>query len=589
MTVKAYFNSSAADGRGWHQVFEVPVLVEEAWSLEQVPHVLGLAEQAAEGGQWAVVMLAYEAAPALDAMFAVHAPGPDFPLAVVMIFTAPSMVRQAVCSGLSPAAAGPTYAVSSWTPAVTAEQYRQAIATVQAYIGDGDTYQVNYTFPMRADFHGDSVVWYDALCQAQRAAYCAYLEWGDFRVLSLSPELFFESRGEVLTVRPMKGTMRRGRTLAEDRELVRKLSRCPKNRAENVMIVDLLRNDLGRIAMAGSVRTTRLFEVERLDNVLQMTSSISARRRPGVSLVETLRALFPCGSITGAPKIRTMQIIRELEPEPRRVYTGMIGYLAPGGDAVFNVAIRTVLLDARSGKAIFNVGGGITSDSTADGEYEECRLKANFLSAPSSSFRLLETMVCEDGEFFLRDYHLRRLAESADYFSFPDLRSAVCARLDGWRREHAAGRHRVRLLVDRGGGVEIESQVQPVADAVPWKVALTSAPVDIADRFLYHKTTRREVYDRARAARPDCRDVILWNDRGEVTESTFANVVVVVQGRKWTPPVSCGLLGGTFRQSLLDTGEIAEKVITCQELLAADAVFLINSVRRWIPVVVAFA
>jgi para-aminobenzoate synthetase/4-amino-4-deoxychorismate lyase len=365
----------------------------------------------------------------------------------------------------------------------------------------------------------------------------------------------------------MKGTVRRGRWPAEDRELAQWLANSPKDRAENVMIVDLLRNDLGKVSIPGSVRVSSLFDLERFETVWQMTSTVESTLRDGTSLVDLMSALFPCGSITGAPKIRTMQIIHELERFPRGAYTGAIGLLKPGGDCVFNVAIRTVVIDSEAGVATFGVGGGVTIDSTAEREYEECLVKSRFLHSTAGEFQLFESMLLEDGAYFLLEDHLARLNESAEYFGFTGTR--INADLERIAAENPRGSFKVRVTLWKDGRIESEVEAIEVRDEVRC-VTLATEPVDSSDRFLFHKTTRR----------PGGGDVIFWNERGEITESTIANVVVSIEGELFTPPVHCGLLAGTFRNHLLKEGKIKERVITIEEFKSAKEFFLINSVRK---------
>jgi para-aminobenzoate synthetase/4-amino-4-deoxychorismate lyase len=319
-------------------------------------------------GAYVVVMLSYEAAPAFDSALCTHKLE-NFPFAWAGVFSEPSdlpEIRSIVSS-------------NPWLPAVTKDEYNDAITRIKDLIAAGDTYQVNYTFPLTTTFNEDSFVWYRQLERAQRAKYSAYLDLGRYKILSLSPELFFDRHGNHVLTKPMKGTSKRGRNADEDAEMARWLQNSTKNRAENVMIVDLLRNDLGKVSVAGRVNVVSLFDVEAFETVWQMTSTVEATLRDGTNLVALMTALFPCGSITGAPKIRTMQIIRELERFPRRAYTGTIGLLRPGGDCTFNVAIRTVVLDTETSVATCSVGGGITIDSTAEDEYEECLVKSRFL------------------------------------------------------------------------------------------------------------------------------------------------------------------------------------------------------------------
>ncbi len=560
---------------GWSARFEEPRAVHFARGVDEVRSVVDAAEEAARDGRWAVVYLAYEAAPAFDPAFVCHAPS-DFPLACAAIFD-----ERRPCSGMS---ARVEHSVSRWEPLVSRRAYDEAITAVREYIAAGDTYQVNYTFPLRCRFSGDARAWYHDLCAAQRAQYCCYVDLGRYCVLSLSPELFFERRGRRLRTRPMKGTKPRGRWLEEDDRMIRKLQSCPKNRAENLMIVDLLRNDLGRVASIGSVEVTKLFDIERYDTVLQMTSTVESECGPDTTLTEIMDAIFPCGSITGAPKIRTMEIIRELEPYPRHIYTGTMGFVQPGGDCVFNVAIRTVLLDTEAGVATCSVGGGITYDSTAEGEYDECLAKSAFLRESRPDFQLFESLLLDSGEYFLLERHLKRIQSSARHFGFPCSVSRLRAALEATMKERRDGRWKVRLLLARDGEIDVEAQ-QLVDEGKPRRVGIAARLVDSSNAFLFHKTTNRGVYKDALLTRPECDDVILWNEKGEVTESTIANVVVVKNGRKCTPPRTCGLLAGTFRNELLAKGEIEEKKLHRDDLRNADEIFLINSVRKWMRVV----
>ncbi|MFP4172664.1 MAG: aminodeoxychorismate synthase component I, partial [Candidatus Hydrogenedentota bacterium] len=462
--------------------------------------------------------------------------------------------------------------------------YEGAIRAIRDYIAAGDTYQVNFSFPLAAPFHGDPLAWFYQLCAAQKGDYNAYVDAGPFKVLSASPELFFHAKGEELTVRPMKGTAPRGLYSAQDKGQAEALANSEKNRAENLMIVDLLRNDLGRVCRIGSVSTPTLFEVERYETVWQMTSTVTGRT--DASVPEVLNALFPSGSVTGAPKARTMEIIRELEAYPRGVYCGAMGWWAPSGEASFNVAIRTVTVETERQEARYHVGGGIVWDSTAGGEYEECQTKTAFLSRHAPRFSLLESLRWDEAGYFLYDFHLERLRQSADYFGI----DADWAAVEGWLKEEAARLtaagtpHKVRLLVDQAGDCAVESAPLRELPPLTLTVGLAVEPVDSENVFLYHKTTKRDMYERARAQRPACDDVILWNERGELTESTMANLVCEMEGILWTPPVDAGLLAGCFRRHLLDMGVIKERTLAKDDLEQAEGIWLINSVRRWIPV-----
>ncbi|MGH9825789.1 MAG: aminodeoxychorismate synthase component I, partial [Blastocatellia bacterium] len=431
----ASFQSFDPERTSWLAGFDRALTVLTAHEVSDVLPLLRFAEQEAINGRWAAVMLAYESAPAFDPAITTHRIH-GFPLAWAAIFDAPIEIVEAPPG---------SYETSPWQARISRESYSNPIDEIRALIRRGETYQVNYTFPLNCTFSGDAWSWYRDLGAAQGAQYCAYLDLGRYKVLSLSPELFFDRTGDKLTVRPMKGTMPRGRWVHEDDAQAARLASCEKNRAENVMIVDLLRNDLGRISRFGSVDVTRLFEVERYNTLLQMTSSIESRCDSSVDLVSILKALFPCGSITGAPKIRTAGIIRQLEPFPRGAYTGAIGLIRPGGDCTFNVAIRTLTIDTQKGNATFGVGGGITYDSDANSEYDECILKSQFLTETDREFELIETILLEHGQLFLLDRHLDRLKSSANYFKVHCNENEVRSALERIRAEHPHGLWKVRL------------------------------------------------------------------------------------------------------------------------------------------------
>jgi para-aminobenzoate synthetase/4-amino-4-deoxychorismate lyase len=468
----------------------------------------------------------------------------------------------------------------SWTR----EEYDRAFAAVEDYIAAGDVYQINLTMKYRFAFEGDPVALYAALRRKQRVAYGALVHAPELDVLSLSPELFFRREGKHISTRPMKGTAPRGRTPREDARLKTWLAVDEKQRAENLMIVDLLRNDLGRVAKIGSVEVTDLFTVETYRSVHQMTSGITAELRSDMGLKDMLRALFPCGSVTGAPKVRAMEIISEIEGAPRGVYTGAIGHIAPSGDAQFNVAIRTVVLEGNHGE--MGIGGGIVADSKVEFEYEECLLKAHFLTKVDTPFELIETLRFESGSgFHLLERHLARLQSSAAHFGYPFSREAVLAALEEEAARSIAPVALVRLLLAEDGTITVTSKPieLPTRDTV-WRFVISDQRLDEKDPLFYHKTTRRQFFDRElerQQALTRCDEVVFLNKKGELTEGTRSNLFVELDGRLFTPALACGLLPGTLREELLDLPRAAasEAVLTPQDLLAADRIYLGNSVR----------
>ncbi|MBI2314000.1 MAG: aminodeoxychorismate synthase component I [Betaproteobacteria bacterium] len=566
----------------WLQ-FDAPRQIVVARRVAEVmPCLAAIDEATSRRGLFAAGCIAYEAAPAFDPAFETFPPG-DFPLLWFGLYDHAHQVTL-------PEAAASAEALD-WTPSVSVDEYWQAIAGIRSRIREGETYQVNYT--MRLDASAPPDPWRLFLQMGRSAPHGAYLDTGDFAICSASPELFFRSEDGEITCRPMKGTAPRGRTTREDRQRAEALRQSEKDRAENVMIVDMIRNDLGRIAAPGTVRVSSLFDAEKYPTVWQMTSTVKARS--GAAFTGILQALFPCASITGAPKVQTMRIIAGLETRPRNIYTGCIGLVAPDGGARFNVAIRTVLVSRATGRAEYGVGGGIVWDSSPRGEYDECLAKSRVLNSPQDarSFELLETLLWEPrGGYSLLERHLARLADSAGYFDYRCDLERVRHELHRAADRFGPRRCKVRLLVSADGAIRIEHEALPekAQAPAPRRVTVSPLPVDSADPFLFHKTTHRAVYDSAlaRAGASGFDDAILWNERGFVTESCFSNVVLRLDGELATPPVECGLLDGTFRRHMIEKGRIAERKLTLDDLRRAEAVFLINSVRRWQEARVSF-
>ncbi len=478
-------------------------------------------------------------------------------------------------------------------PSIFFSDYRSAIERIKRYILEGDTYQVNYTFKLKFPWPGSPADLYERLRSSQRVGYSAFISMKDFKILSISPELFFRIEGNRITLRPMKGTAPRGRTLEEDRLRSEELRTSEKNRAENLMIVDMLRNDVGRIARTGSVKATRIFDIERYDTLFQATSTIEARLRSGVNICDLIKSLFPSGSVTGAPKIRTMQIIRELEREPRGIYTGAIGFFAPRRRAVFNVAIRTVVLDVKQQEGEMGVGSGIVHDSNTESEYQECLLKGRFLTEPTNDFQLLETMRWEPRKgFSLLKEHLRRLERSASYFGFrfdKEQLSSFLKKYEKGLRRRSGRKHsfRVRLTMGRDGEFSATHfRLEPTVGVQ--HVKISDRRTDSTDRFLFHKTTNRKLYDEEleRALLKGYFDLLFLNEQGQLTEGARSNVFLKKGDQFFTPPVSCGVLAGTYREYLLRSRKYRaqEKMLTLEDLMSADEVYLTNAVRGMVKV-----
>ncbi len=480
--------------------------------------------------------------------------------------------------------------IADFRPQLDAASHAEALARIRDYIAAGDCYQVNFTFPFSGRCQGDALALYARLRMAQPVAHGGLVMTAETCLLSFSPELFVERTDGRLRARPMKGTAPRAADAADDAAIRAGLAASEKDRAENVMIVDLIRNDLGRIARPGSVRVESMCTVETYPSVHQMTSTVVAEC--DADLATVLQALFPCGSITGAPKVRAMQIVRELERTPRGAYTGAIGWIGGGGNFHFNVAIRTLTLDG-AGNVRCGVGSGIVWDSEAAAEYAECLLKARFVTQAEPGFRLIETLCLEDGAYPLLALHLDRLASSAGALAFACDRSAVERALRELAVTCAGGRHRVRLTLGRAGDIELTS-APLAATASDMRALFSPLRVDSQSPWLRHKTTVRAMYDSELArvtADPSVFDAIFCNERGEVCEGARSNVFVRLRPGEvlLTPPLVSGLLPGVLRRRLLENGEAVERVLVEADLRGAHELYLGNALRGLVRVSLADA
>ena len=605
--------------------FGTPCEVLTAHALEQVRGVLDAVHAAAQRGQWCVGYVRYEAAAAFDAALRTHAA--TGPLAWFAVYDAPlSHLSEIAAHEAGVTGAAAKAAQVTWTDRLERADFDAALARIQQAIRAGELYQVNYTAPLRGTLQGSADRLFAALQRAQPGGYAAYIDAGTEQVLSVSPELFFDwnessgnsvdgvdgvsavgavaaaggaGGGGVILARPMKGTAPRGATPDQDAAHAEHLRTAPKERAENVMIVDLLRNDLSRIAMPHSVQVPALFATQALPTVWQMTSDVTARTRPGTTLTDVFAALFPCGSVTGAPKVRAMQMIQALEPAPRGVYCGAVGVVRPGGDAnaqglhpvaaTFNVPIRTVVLTPKAHgptRVTCGIGSGITSGAQASAEWQEWRHKSAFVERIRMPFEILETLALHDGKFQHADLHLRRMGEAAAHFAYPWNAHAVRQELQIAALQHLRGDWRVRLLLAPDGSARFEAfALHPTA--VPVVLQLAPRAFEAAhSEFVRHKTTRRDHYAAFAPSTPGVFDTVLWNEAGEITEGTFGNVAALVNGRWVTPPLACGLLPGIGRAVALRDGRVTEAVLRVQDMRAVQAWAFINSLRGWLDATV---
>lgn len=558
----------AIDFKDFHLQVSRPEKILAAKKLNQVKPLFDEIEYLWREGYYVVGYVSYEAGPAFDPKLTVNKDN-QLPLAWFAVFKgADHKINEP--SGV--------YQIGKWKPDCSQETYRQDIEIIHDAIARGDTYQVNHTIRMHADFKGDTWGYYQHLAGLQ-SGYNAYLDLGEYQILSISPELFFHWNQNELITRPMKGTAKRGRYEQEDNFRAQQLLQSAKDRAENLMIVDLLRNDIGKLAIPGTVHVPNLFTLEQYPTLWTMTSTINASTPVDATLTDIFTALFPCGSITGAPKRKTMELITSLEQSPREVYCGTIGYLKPGGEAVFNVGIRTVIIDQQLGRATYGAGGGITWDSTSGGEYEEVITKTKILEAQPYTHQLLESIRLENGTFPFLEKHLSRMSKSAGYFSYPFPENEIRTKLASLSQQYPSGVYKVRLLVSPQGKIEIQAEKLQSIDQ-PITATLAKEPVSSQNIYLYHKTTNREVYKEQKAA--GFFDTLLWNEKGELTEFTIGNLVLELDGKLVTPHLDSGLLAGVMRADLLETGRVEERVVYREDLERASAVWLVNSVRGWL-------
>lgn len=566
-------------------LFSEPLDIVAAWTPQEVPAALKRIEEGVASGLYAAGFFAYELGYGLEPKLAALLPDKrNVPLLWIGLYKAPAEMTSAdVEQWLATHTRSGSFHFTDVTLAWDEEEYLQRFNEVIEKIRAGDIYQLNLTFKARFKLSGSPLTFFLDLRQKQRVAYGGIVDTGEVTVLSASPELFIEQEGRTVSTRPMKGTAPRAGTEEADALARRQLAEDVKQRAENLMIVDLMRNDIGRIAEIGSVKVTDLFTVETFKTLHQMTSGVRATLKKGVGTGELLRGIFPPGSVIGAPKIHAMELIRQLETEPRGVYCGAIGYISPKGRSLFNVAIRTAVI-FRNADGEMGIGSGVVFDSQGPKEYAECLLKMKFLTDPVKRFELIETLLFdpERGGFVLLERHIARLATSARYFAFaydePAVRRALEAAVAG-----ATGRLRVRLLLAEGGEVTVTTTPLPPADPnAVMRFAVSSTRVDSGDLFLFHKTTRRELYDREwqeYSERFGTDEVVYLNERGELAEGSRTTIFIVRDGELLTPPLAAGLLPGTLRAELLAEGKAREAILTLADLETAGAVFLGNSVR----------
>jgi para-aminobenzoate synthetase/4-amino-4-deoxychorismate lyase len=563
-------------------LFSSPIDILSTNNLTEISHIFESIEKHLLNKKWIAGYVSYECAYHFENNIADNFQNnSSFPLLWFGVYDSPIQILKDSLDGIIP---NPQSRIENPRLLIDDQSYQKSIERLKEYIVNGDTYQVNFTDRFEFDITGDTAELYFSLRKKQHVPYGAFINLGNSHILSYSPELFFKRRSNLISTKPMKGTVKRGRTLAEDYLIEEWLCNDEKNRSENLMIVDLLRNDIGRICEAGSVAVEKMYAIERYETVIQMTSTVNGLLKPNTSYYDIFKSLFPCGSVTGAPKIRTMQIINQLERHQRGVYCGAIGFISPDNESVFNVAIRTI--EAQNGKGTMGVGSGIVFDSDPQQEFEECKLKAAFLLNDEPDFQLFETILW-DGQFTFLEEHLVRMKNSSDYFSSRFVREKILDALVLAERTFGPRKkYRVRLLLSKNGEPFVEAfELSEVP--LHYRIKIAPERTNSNNRFLFHKTTNRNLYEcyAALAKGENLTDYIFLNERDEITEGAITNIFIEKDRKLFTPPLSCGLLAGVYRQEILRTNlSASEAIITKNDLYSADAIYICNSVRGWMKV-----
>lgn len=556
-------------------VFKNPEQVIIAHYPEEIEKCLQAIETAVASGRYAAGYMSYEATEAFHPTVKRKTKS-KMPLLWFGIFKNKSSVRQEQMNDLN------NYATSEWKMNITRDTYERVFNQIMDQITNRTIEQINYTVKFKATFQGDSYAYYKALRRTQQANFNAYVNIGRFQMLCATPELFFQMQHNVLKMKPMKGTIHRGKTVEEDIRNKEWLATSQKNRDENKMTMHLMKDELKNIVQPNSIQTKDEYLVETYPTVYQMTSTITGRRANHIKVTDIIRHLFPASSIAGVPKKEALELIAELETENREIYCGTIGYITPHEDAFFNVPIRTVVIDDILKTAEYGVGGAITNQSNVTEEYEEMITKAKILQLNKQPFELLETFGLYDGTYIVYDNHLVRLQQTAKHFHYPLNIEEIEAKLIEYANKHPKGKWIVRLTVSASGTWTTE--VKQMDTYQTNKVKLAKKPIRANNPLLYYKTTNRTLYEKHRIMDNELFDTLLWNETGEITEFTIGNVVVELNDKLYTPPISAGLLPGTFRAKLLKENKMEERSIYKDDLYDATNIWLINSVRKWVKV-----
>ena len=553
-------------------LFENPIKTFEIFDSKEVPEIL---KDISKSNLYAVVIISYEASVAFDESNIVK-DNNKFPLLTIGLFNNPKV------SNHLPKLNESCFQIDNLTPSIDSDQFVQKIKKIKSHISHGRTYQVNFTYRLIGQFYGCSYSFFRSLISKQNTKYAAYIDMNNWSICSASPELFFSHEGQRLISKPMKGTIKRGVNAHDDLQQSLKLKNSEKDKAENIMIVDMIRNDLAKIPSISSINTLKKFETESFPTLWQMTSTVEAEVNQDAS--EIIKAMFPCASITGAPKIKTMEIIKDLECSPRNIYTGSIGLISPNSDALFNVAIRTALINKKTSHITYGVGSGIVWDSKEKDEYDETLLKSKIILNQYSNFDLVETMLwTPDEKIILQKYHLKRLKKSADFFNRKLNTDKAEKLLDSFYSDTP---QKIRLLLNNNNQLSFEnSKFEALNKDCILKIKLAKNHINSSNIFVQHKTTNRAVYDNAKKDLHDCDDVVLWNENQHITECSIYNIAIFKNNRWITPPLKCGLLNGIMRAELIKQKIIHEDIVKISDLNKSTKIMLFNSVRECVKAI----
>ena len=556
--------------------FQNPVKFITANTLADVKEAIEKIESYTKRGYYAVGYVSYEALGAFYPERKLSAK-PNIPYVYFGIYENKETVQMKEYTSTKPL---------DFTPNTSRMRYNEAIKYIHESIDQGLVEQVNYTIRLTTrEEKLDTDALYFQLTESQQANFTAHLRFDDFEILSISPELFFAWDQYEIETRPMKGTMKRGKFYEEDLLNKDKLKQSIKDMNENEMIVDLVKDELKGITKEGTVEVTNCFHIETYPTVYQMTSTVKGETVENTSLLSIFESLFPAASIAGTPKLKAIELVDILEDAPRDVYCGAVGIVTPEGHAIFNVPIRTVLLNKNNGELTYGVGGGITTRSSAGAEYDEALTKSAVLNYKLPRFELLETMKIEDGKIFLLEEHLNRIKQSSYYFNWPFPEKQIRKKLSDLAKKYHQGTYKVRLLLNKNGAITYHIEQLDSRKQVG-KVALAAHPINKASIFHYHKTTYRTIYNDLKIA--SYYDTLLWNEEGYITEFINGNLIYQLDQQYYTPPIHDGLLPGTYRNYLIENGKVIERSLHKKDLIKIEKMWFINSVRGWVKVAIKF-